>query len=75
MSIIQCLAAIQTSTNGYQGLNEYTALYITIGIAAAVFGLIAFIFIRTSARRSTSAEHRPRPKDGDHAPGGARTPS
>lgn len=52
MSIVQCVAAIQTSTNGYQGLNEYTALYLTIGIAAAVFGLIAFIFIRTSTKAS-----------------------
>ena len=53
MPIVSCIAAIQTSTNGYQGLSEYSALYLTIGIAAAVFGLIAFIFIRTSTRRST----------------------
>ena len=52
MPIVHTIAAIQTSTNGYQGLSEYSALYITIGIAAVVFGLIVFIFIRTSTKAS-----------------------
>lgn len=54
MSIVQCIAAMQDKASNIQSLNQYTALYITIAIAAVVFGLVLLILIRTCSRRAES---------------------
>lgn len=53
MSTVEWVAAVQHSGPEFQTSNPPAAGYFAVGLVAVVLGLVVWIFIRTSTRRSS----------------------
>jgi hypothetical protein len=56
MSILDCLAAVQTSGGKTLSSNTPASSYFLIGIVAVVMVLVVWMFIRANARRSSKRQ-------------------